>query len=74
MLTGDATTVLVAAGNGLARSTDGGATWHSVLSVAEHIGFVGFESTLVGRAVSADGKTIWTTRDGGGTWAPTTFG
>jgi photosystem II stability/assembly factor-like uncharacterized protein len=73
-LTGDPTTVLVTAGTGLARSTDGGRTWRIVPSVTGDITFVGFESATVGRAVSADGQTIWTTRDAGKAWTPATFG
>ena len=74
LLTGDPDTVLVAAGIGLARSTDGGATWQQVSDVTGQIGWVGFESQTVGRAVSADGSTIWTTRDGGQTWHAASIG
>ena len=73
-LTGDPNTVLVTAGDGLARSTDGGSSFHKVPKVTGQIGFVGFESDTVGRAVSADGNTIWTTRDAGKTWSAATFG
>jgi len=75
LLTGDSTTELIAAGNGgMARSTDGGATWQTVDDVTGAIGWVGFESQQVGRAVSADGTTIWTTRDGGATWHRASIG
>lgn len=74
LLTGDPASVLVAAGNGMARSTDGGATWQQITGVTGRIGWVGFQSRQVGRAVSADGTTIWTTRDGGATWRPATIG
>jgi photosystem II stability/assembly factor-like uncharacterized protein len=74
LLTGDPETVLVAAGDGMARSTDGGATWQRVQDVSGPIGWVGFESQQVGRAVSADGTTIWTTRDGGATWHSASIG
>lgn len=74
LLTGDPDTVLVAAGDGMARSTDGGATWQPVTDVTGRIGFVGFESDTVGRAVSADGSTIWTTRDAGLTWHAASIG
>jgi hypothetical protein len=74
LLAGDPDTVLVAAGHGLARSTDGGQTWQVVDDVAGQIKFAGFESQTEGRAVSADGKTIWTTENGGRTWTPTNFG
>ena len=73
-LTGDPATVLVAAGIGMARSTDGGATWQKITDVTGEIGWVGFESQTVGRAVSADGSTIWTTRDGGLTWHAASIG
>ena len=74
LLTGDPDTVLVAGGVGMARSTDGGATWQTVADVPGEVGWVGFESQTVGRAVSADGSTIWTTRDGGATWHPASIG
>jgi hypothetical protein len=74
LLTGDPSTVLVTADHGLTRSADGGRTWHAVPSVTGPVGFVGFESDTVGRAVSADGTTIWTTRNGGATWTPMHFG
>jgi photosystem II stability/assembly factor-like uncharacterized protein len=61
-------TVLLAAGDGLARSTDGGRTWHAVQGVSGQVSWLGFESPTVGRAVSATGGTIWTTRNGGRTW------
>ncbi|HKC27736.1 MAG TPA: LpqB family beta-propeller domain-containing protein, partial [Jatrophihabitans sp.] len=74
LLAGDPTTVLVAAGNGLSRSTNGGRTWQQVPGVSGDVGFVGFESSSVGRAVSATGNTIWTTRDGGADWTATALG
>jgi photosystem II stability/assembly factor-like uncharacterized protein len=74
LLTGDPATVLVAAGNGMARTVDGGDTWQKVQDVTGDIGWVGFESQTVGRAVSKDGTTIWTTRDGGATWHPASIG
>jgi hypothetical protein len=74
LLAGDPTTVLLAAGNGLARSTDGGRTWHVVADVTGEIKFVGTESQTEGSAISGDGKTIWTTVDGGKTWTAATFG
>ena len=74
MLTGDPTTVLVAAGTEMVRSTDGGATWQPVSELFDGVTFVGFESAQVGRAVSDHGTKIWTTRDGGATWQPATIG
>lgn len=35
--------------------------------------FLGFESASVGRYVSWDGQTLWTTRDGGTNWTKSTF-
>lgn len=73
LLTGDAKTVLVAAGNGMARSVDGGRTWQRISDVTGHVTFVGFEDDHVGRAVT-DGNTIWTTHDAGKNWEPVRFG
>jgi photosystem II stability/assembly factor-like uncharacterized protein len=73
-LAGDPDTALVAAGSGLARSTDGGVHWHRIAEVTGTIQFVGFESMRVGRAVSQNGTRIWTTRDAGRTWQPATIG
>jgi photosystem II stability/assembly factor-like uncharacterized protein len=64
----------VGAGVGMARCTDGGATWQPIADVTGDIGWVGFESQTVGRAVSADGTTIWTTRDGGASWNRASIG
>jgi photosystem II stability/assembly factor-like uncharacterized protein len=72
-IAGDPATVLVAAGNGLARSTDGGQTWQPVPDVTGEVTFVGFESNQVGRAVT-NNRIIWTTRDGGKTWTAAYFG
>jgi photosystem II stability/assembly factor-like uncharacterized protein len=74
LLAGDPNTVLIAAQDGMARSTDGGVTWQKVGDVTGQISWVGFESQTVGRAVSADGTTIWTTRDGGATWHRASIG
>ena len=73
-LTGDPTTVLIAAGDGLSRSTDGGRSWTPVPDVTGTVSYLGFESPAVGRAVANKGQTIWTTRDGGTTWTAVTFG
>ncbi len=72
LLTGDPTTVLVTAGSGLARSTNGGKTWQPVAGVTGTVTFVGFESQTVGRAVT-DNRLIWTTTDGGKTWTSAPF-
>lgn len=73
LLTGDPATVLLAAGRGAVRSTDGGRSWASVPYRFGTVSFAGFESTQVGRVVSADGTEIWTTRDGGATWTEVRF-
>jgi photosystem II stability/assembly factor-like uncharacterized protein len=73
LLAGDPRGVLLAGGwDGVYRSTDGGASWAKVPGLAA-VGFLGFESTDVARAVSADGRTVWTTTDGGAHWQPTRF-
>lgn len=38
-----------------------------------HPKFLGFESASVGRYVSWDGQTLWTTRDGGAHWTKSSF-
>lgn len=73
LLTGDPTTVLLTGGTGLARSTDGGATWRTPPDVTGAVSFIGFESRQVGRAVTDGGRTIWTTRDAGASWSAVRF-
>lgn len=73
VLAGDPTTVLVAGGIGLSRSTDGGSSWVPVPGVTGEVAFVGFESDRVGRVVTGGGRTIWTTRDAGETWTKVNF-
>jgi photosystem II stability/assembly factor-like uncharacterized protein len=72
LLAGDPTTELVAAGDGMSRSTDGGQTWQPVPDVTGHVTWLGFESNTDGRAVT-DHRIIWTTEDGGVTWTPVAF-
>jgi photosystem II stability/assembly factor-like uncharacterized protein len=72
-LTGDPATVLVATGNRAARSGDGGLTWQSIPYHITGVSFVGFESPQVGRLVANHGTEIWTTRDGGKSWAKVVF-
>jgi photosystem II stability/assembly factor-like uncharacterized protein len=73
LLAGDSRAVLLAGGtDGVYRSADGGASWARVPGLGA-VQFVGFESAAVGRAVSADGRTIWTTTDGGASWQATRF-
>ena len=66
---------LVVAGNGVYRSVDAGESWTPVKTLAGHrVSFLGFESPTVGRAICDNGRTIWTTRDGGATWSSSRFG
>ena len=68
----------------LYRSTDGGGHWTPVpngpASTGGSGGFLGFESTRVGRAVAGFGQDpaaaerIWTTTDGGANWRADSFG
>ena len=74
LLTGDPATELVVGGPvGLSRSTDRGASWAGVGDVSGTVTFVGFESPKVGRCVTDNGRTIWTTHDGGLIWSAFTF-
>jgi photosystem II stability/assembly factor-like uncharacterized protein len=68
LLAGDYHGTLLAGGStGVYRSTDGGASWQRVAQLGA-VKFLGFESPSVARAVSADGRTIWSTPDGGVQW------
>jgi hypothetical protein len=74
LLAGDPSAVLLAGGSGgIYRSTDGGGHWRRVPGIGSVI-FLGFESPEVGRALSVDGGTLWTTSDGGLHWRATDFG
>lgn len=68
-VTGDPSTVLLAAGPSLLRSTDGGRSWTRLIQPTGPVSFLGFESPTVGRAVTDGGRTIWTTSDGGRAWS-----
>ena len=72
-ITGDPSTVLVAAGAQSYRSTDGGASWAPIADVSGEASFVGFESPTLGRIVTDGGRTIWTTTDAGAHWSRFTF-
>lgn len=81
-ITAASATTILSWSDALYRSTDAGRTWHRVLedpaigSVSGDVErplFLGFESALVGRYVTLDGVTIYTTRDGGGTWSASTL-
>lgn len=51
------------------RSTDGGQSWRALGSNGPgRVAWMGFENGSVGRAISADNRTIWTTTDAGQTW------
>jgi photosystem II stability/assembly factor-like uncharacterized protein len=73
LLTGDPDGAVLSAGDTLARSTDGGRSWQAVPGVRDAVAFVGFESPSYGRAISRDGRTIWTTTDAGLSWTPFRF-
>lgn len=53
----------------LYRSTNGGDSWSPVMDIAGAVTSAGFSSPDTGWAVSEDGGTLWTTGDGGATWA-----
>ena len=74
LLAGDPSTVLLAGGAGLSRSTSGGRGWTEIPQVTGTLEFVGTESETQATAVSADGRTIWTTRDGGKHWRAVVLG
>jgi len=74
LLAGDPSTVLLAGGDGLSRSTSGGRGWTQIAQVTGTLSFVGTESEIQATAVSADGHTIWTTRDGGRHWKAVALG
>jgi photosystem II stability/assembly factor-like uncharacterized protein len=59
------------------RSVDGGQTWSRLGANAGSspgvVSWIGFESATVGRAISSDGRTVWTTLDAGKTWSAHRF-
>ncbi len=57
----------------LYRSTNGGDSWSAVQGLSGEISWIGFQSATVGRMLSEDGRTLWTTRDAGMTWTGHTF-
>ncbi len=69
--------VLLVSSDDTYRSDDGGRTWHRLGANAGSspgaVSWFGFESTTVGRAISSDGRTVWTTLDAGKTWSKHTF-
>ncbi|MBE7189354.1 hypothetical protein [Jatrophihabitans endophyticus] len=72
VLAGDASTVLAVAGQGVSVSRDGGGSWNQAADLTGSFAGVGFENQRVGRAVTADGSQIWTTRNAGRTWHEST--
>lgn len=67
---------VIVAGQALYRGTTQASTkWTAVPDVKGSAGvcFLGFENATVGRFVSDDGTTVWTTQDAGKSWTPTTF-
>jgi hypothetical protein len=66
--------VLVVSADDMYRSTDGGQSWHPLGAAGPgKASWIGFESATVGRAISANYRTIWTTTDAGATWSNHTF-
>jgi photosystem II stability/assembly factor-like uncharacterized protein len=70
-----AKTILVSLSDGTYRSTDGGRSYVRLegSSAPGSVDWLGFENSHDARAVSADGRTIWTTHDAGATWSSYTF-
>jgi hypothetical protein len=72
-----AKTVLVSLADGTYRSTDGGKQFVRLgtggTPAPGPSRWLGFEDPRDARAVSADGRTIWTTHDAGATWSAVTF-
>lgn len=73
LLTGDPSTVLIAAGTTAYRLIGAGPRWVQVAGLAGRVSFLGFESATVGRAVTDAGRKIETTTDGGRTWSSFEF-
>lgn len=69
--------VLLVSSDDTYRSNDGGQTWARLGANAGSspgvVSWFGFESSTVGRAISSDGRTVWTTLDAGKTWSKHTF-
>jgi photosystem II stability/assembly factor-like uncharacterized protein len=68
----NASTLFVSGSDGLYRTTDGGKDWQRVVAVAgdnaNYRGGPGFEDAHTGRWLTANGRKIWTTHDGGASW------
>jgi photosystem II stability/assembly factor-like uncharacterized protein len=69
--------VLLASSDDTYRSADGGKTWRRPGAQSGSspgvVSWIGFETSTVGRAVSMDGRAIWTTADAGSTWTAVNF-
>jgi photosystem II stability/assembly factor-like uncharacterized protein len=69
--------VLLVSSDDTYRSSDGGQTWSRLGansgSDPGQVSWIGFENGTVGRAISTDGRTVWTTTDAGSTWTGHTF-
>lgn len=66
--------VLLVSADDTYRSTNGGQTWHPMGTAGPgQVSWIGFETSSVGRAISADSRTIWTTTDAGATWTKYAF-
>jgi photosystem II stability/assembly factor-like uncharacterized protein len=69
--------VLLVSSDDTYRSDDGGQTWRRLDANAGSgpgaVSWFGFESATVGRAISSDGRTVWTTPDAGKTWSAHKF-
>ncbi|HET8581651.1 MAG TPA: hypothetical protein VFL65_00250 [Jatrophihabitans sp.] len=80
LATPNASTALVLGDDGVYRSTNGGTSWTRVIedpSLSNNSNddqWCGFETGQIGRCVSGDGNTLWTTRDAGASWTAVTFG
>jgi photosystem II stability/assembly factor-like uncharacterized protein len=67
--------VLLASADDTYRSTNSGLSWNRLGAAGPgRVSWIGFENASVGRAISGDYRTIWTTTDAGATWRPYRFG
>lgn len=70
--------IVVSGADGSYRSADGGRHFARLGgdggSDPGALSWLGFESSSVGRGISTDARTVWTTRDAGQSWTATTFG
>jgi hypothetical protein len=67
----DDASVVIAAGEGILRSSDGGTTWDRVFPLAEGAGPVAWSASdpEVGYVVGFD-RVLYRTQDRGGSWQP----